>query len=108
MNFCPQRAIQASHLLAVLVFLCGSGVLTKALTALLQSRFPISEGLAGGLLWLVSLPVMIGILVVFYRGWSILLRWKPINCFFEYTTLTRWYRRYREPDTHWRDMAGKK
>ena len=64
--------------------------------------------MAGGLAWLLSLPAMIGILVVIYRVWSILLRWKPINCFFEYTTLTRWYRRYREPDTLWRDMAGKK
>jgi hypothetical protein len=83
------------------------GVLTKALTALLHSRFATSEGLAGSLAWLLSLPLMIGILVDFYRVWSALLRWKPINCFFEYTTLTRWYRRYREPDTLWRDMAGK-
>jgi len=64
--------------------------------------------MAGGLAWLLSLPAMIGILVVLYRVWFTLLRLKPINCFFEYTTLTRWYRRYREPDTLWRDMAGKK
>jgi len=108
MNFCPQRAIQASQLLAALVFLCGSSVLTKALTALLQSQLAISQGLAGGLAWVISLPVLIGILAVIYRVWSTLLLWKPINCFFEYTTLTRWYRRYQEPDTQRRDMAGKK
>jgi len=107
MNFCPQRAIQASQLLAALVFLYGSSVLTKALTALLQSQFAIVAGLAGGLAWLLSLPVLIGIWMVFYRVWFALLRWKPASCFFEYTTLTRWYRRYREPDTLSQDMARK-
>ena len=38
--------------------------------------------------------------------WFRLLAWTPVNALFEYSTLTRLYTRYREPDTDWSDWKS--
>lgn len=108
MNFCPQRAIQASQLLAALVIIYGTGPLANWLTSCLQTHLAFSDNMAGIIGWVASWPLAIAFLVVLYRVWFVLLRWKPVNLFFEYTTLTRWYRRYREPETRIADLIAKK
>lgn len=104
MNYCPQRAIQASQLLALLFLIFGAGRLAGASTSLLKGclggRFAEWTG------WLLSLPLSILVLVAVYRLWFFLLGWRPFNLFFEYTTLTRWFRRYREPDTRRSELVS--
>jgi len=41
-----------------------------------------------------------------YGLWFWLLAWRPFNLLFEYSTLTRLYTRYREPDTAWTDFQA--
>ena len=105
MNYCPQRAIQASQLLALAFLLFGAGALARASAALLKGC--LGEKFAEWTGWMLSLPLSILVLVAVYRVWFFLLGWRPINLFFEYTTLTRWFRRYREPETRRSDLVSK-
>lgn len=108
MAYCPERAIEAGHSWAVLLYFAAT--------------VPVAMWLFNGLdpwvPWLASLdhPAMrlliqyvyfLAALVVAYFVFSLLIRIRPINALFTYTTLTCLYRRYHEPETEAGDLTGK-
>ena len=101
MNFCPQRAVQASHLVVLAMVLLWGPLIRWCAGAL---NLFVPPGVAHFGAVFLSTALGIGFLAIFYRVWFWALRWKPVRLFFEYATLTRWYRRYREPATALRDF----
>jgi len=108
MAYCPEQAVEAGHSWAVLLYF-ATGVpaamwlfqwLTPHLPWIASLDHPAVRGLVQYVYFLLSL------VVAYFLFW-VLIRIRPINTLFTYTTLTRLYRRYHEPDTRADDLAGK-
>ncbi len=106
-SYCPRNAIQASWPLAGIYYVAtwgssGIGLLHRLEAALgirtLAERSRILDGL-------IYIGYYLGVLFVIYGVFHFLIRFRPVNLFFEYITPTRWYRRYREPSTKFGDFA---
>ncbi|MBW2456703.1 MAG: EFR1 family ferrodoxin [Deltaproteobacteria bacterium] len=105
MAYCQRRAIQTSQPWTVLVV-----YLTTLATA---------EALERGVLWatgtVVALPGIVGevasvvagygIVIALYYGYWLLSRFGPTRVLLTYSTPTRYYRRFHEPDTRITDMT---
>jgi Pyruvate/2-oxoacid:ferredoxin oxidoreductase delta subunit len=99
MGFCPEQAVQASH---------PGGVLLWYVTRLTLAAFAAS---------LVTLPtplpliagyvIRLSVFSLAYLPFWYLGRFSPVNGFYFRTTLTRWYRRYHEPETTISDLMRK-
>ncbi len=102
-NYCPRQAVQASHSFAVLLW----WVATLPVPAWLfpGAALPgLPEAWGRGLaIAAVEYPWALLSMAAAYWLWFWLLAWPPVNVFFEYSTLTRLFTRYREPDTSWSD-----
>lgn len=106
MAFCPEKAIEASHSWAVVLF----KLLTISISAWLAHRYgprlPIF--LQGDYRWINRIIDLVYIylgLIVSYYAFYFLTRIPTINSLFTYTTLTYFYRRYHEPGVHSFDIA---
>ncbi len=106
LNFCPHGAVQAGHSWAVLLWMVGSSVAFGAFLYTQITRLvPQLESFRN--YWTVELldaiyyyPAFIIAYFFFYR----LLRFKPINLLFSYTSLGRLFGQYREPSTTLGDL----
>ena len=105
MAFCPQRAIEASHSWAVLLYFLTTVPVSMYLFAWLGGKaHPIHSP------WLaraVNILWMYLSLFASYYVLDLLTRIPHINYLFTHTTLTRIYRRYHEPATSVKDLSGK-
>ncbi len=105
MAFCPTQAIEAGHSWGVLL---GALTLLPVGTWLLNGLARLIPLLADVRGWLWILLEYGYILLAFVAGYVLfawLLRVPAINRFFSRTTLTRYYRRYHEPDTTLKDLS---
>ncbi|MCU0236694.1 MAG: EFR1 family ferrodoxin [Acidobacteria bacterium] len=106
LNYCPRRAVQASHSFAVV--LCWLATLPVGAWLFPDAVMPGVPAPWGR--WLVvavaEYPWMLLSISAAYWLWFRLLAWRPFNLIFEYSTLTRIYTRYREPDTAWTDFQA--
>ncbi|MGD0090544.1 MAG: EFR1 family ferrodoxin [Planctomycetota bacterium] len=98
MGFCPQQAIEASQPLIVLMYYfsvpCGA-----VLLAWLTAQLPALKGLGSWPAILVlAVPYSFLVYWLTHRVVSWLIRIPVLNVLLTCTTLTHWYRRYREPD----------
>ena len=98
-NICPQKSIQSSHSLAVIIF-----YITSAIPVFLWLSQTVDQYISGLSLYLkpvVLYPFTWGIkLSCFYLIYLVfftLLKVKVINKFFEFTSLTKFWRRYKAP-----------
>lgn len=100
MGFCPAKAVEASHPLAVVLY----GIIVLPAPACLMQWLSKSLSPLAGLntgwmmLWFSYLYALASIYLG-YRLFSILLRHKTVNRLFTCITLTHYYRRYHEPNT---------
>ncbi|MFZ5918630.1 MAG: EFR1 family ferrodoxin [Chloroflexota bacterium] len=105
MVFCPTQAVEASHLLAVGIYLLPSVFPLSALLGWLVARAPLLALLNGtprqALEWVYPLIALGLAYPVFHR----LLRIGWVNRFFTHATLTHYYRRYHEPETTLKDLG---
>lgn len=101
-NVCPRRAIQASHALAALIPFMSSLLPVAALLGLFASRIPSPLMKPAGFFirWGISLAVFF--VVSGAAFW--LMRARPINLFFTYTSLTKYWRRYMAPGIKAKDF----
>ena len=104
MSFRPERAVDAGHSwgalqLALTSIPVGTLVLNRA-AAVWPSLASSAER------WQVLIQYLYSLLAMFlaYLLFSLLIRLRPINALFTVTTLTRIYRRCREPDTRVNDL----
>ena len=106
LNYCPQRAVQASHSFAVVLWW---------LVTLPVGAWLFAGGRLGGLpapwgrllvIAAVEYPWALLAMALAYGLWFWMLAWRPLNLLFEYSTFTRIYTRYQEPDTSWSDLQA--
>lgn len=100
LNSCPQKAIEAGQSWAVLLWFIMSFPLSAFLYQLVRDYLPIVAGIENW--WLRELVFCVyyyPAIILAYWLFSKLLRLKPFNLLFTYTTFTRLWKRYREPDT---------
>ena len=99
MSFCPEQAVEAGHSWAVVLYFITTIPVGWWILQRLQLPFNFPAELASYLWFLASLFLA-------YLLFTLLLRVRPINAFFAYTTFTRIFRRYREPDTTLKDLTS--
>jgi ferredoxin len=105
MGYCPQKAIEAGHSLGLLLYFITTipvGVIfMNMLNRLLPSATDLSQS---KLNWLIQYPYILLSIYLSYLLVSLLIRIPIINRAFTWTTFTRFWRRYHEPETRLRDI----
>jgi len=108
MAYCPERAVEAGHSWAVLLYFVVTVPVAMWLFNWLSPMAPwigLLDHLAVRLL--IQYVYFLLALVVAYWVFWLLVRIPLVNTLFTYTTLTRLYRRYHEPDTEVDHLTGK-
>jgi ferredoxin len=103
MGFCPTRAVEASHLLAVGVYVLAVVIARLPLSSWL-SCIPGLALLESVPLWLLESVYAVAALGLIYPLFYLLLRVPWINRFFSRATFTYYYRRYHEPGTTFKEL----
>jgi ferredoxin len=105
MGYCPEQAIEAGHSLGVILYYASIVPVSVFLFDELGGSLPWLAGKGDTWIgWLVQYPYT---LLSFYLAYLLihrLIRIPLFNRLFTYTTLTQFYRRYREPGTKLRDI----
>jgi ferredoxin len=99
MAYCPQQAVEASHLLAVGIYALASAMPTAAFLTWLGTLFLPLAFLSTIPDWIVEWGNGMLALLFLSPAFYGVLRIPWMNTFFTYATLTHYYRRYREPKT---------
>lgn len=98
-NICPQRSIQSSHSLAVILVYITSSI--PVFIWLSQTVDQLTYGLHHYLTPVILFPfqwiIKIASLYIIYLVFFALMKVKFINRLFEFTSLTRFWRRYKAP-----------
>ena len=108
MNTCPKKSIQTAHSFAIpLQYLISFIPITTAIYYLLNIQ--LGEGKTGEFIWsYINAFYKVALVIISYRLFSLLLRVKFINRIFEYTSLTRYWRRYTAPGVNAKKLKVKK
>lgn len=105
MAYCPERAIEAGHSFAVILWYVTVIPVSVYIMSALRENFPwISIADNPVTRFLIDYMYIILSIYVLYLLFSLVLQIPFINTLFTYTTLTRFYRRYHEPDTNTVDL----
>jgi Pyruvate/2-oxoacid:ferredoxin oxidoreductase delta subunit len=104
MGYCSPRAVEASHLLAIGVYLLAAAIPTAVALAWLTARLPFLAFLIRIPPWVLESAYAVLALALIYPLLHLLLRIRIVNWFFTHATLTHYYRRYHEPETRLRDL----
>ncbi len=109
LNFCPHRAVEAGHSWAALLVLISSVSVSALVFDLLAVQWPPLAAIRSPLLLEVLNAVYYypAVLIAYFLFFHA-LRFRPVNRFFTLTTLTHYFRRYREPQTRLADMLRKR
>ncbi len=106
MNFCPQNAIEAGHSWAVLLYFVvtipAAGLVLRSLAERLPAMAALDNRWSGTLLQYAYTLLAIA---ASYLVFTLAIRVPAINRLFTLTTLTHYYRRYREPGTRLKDIT---
>jgi ferredoxin len=97
MAYCPRKAVEAGHSWGVLLYYAPSIPLGWLGAWLLASWSP-------GLRDWGLLPLWFPAMALCYLLFWYLTRFRAVNAFFTWTTLTHFYRRYHEPGTSLADL----
>jgi hypothetical protein len=109
MGYCKKLAIEAGHSWAVLLYFITAIPATTWFLAWLHETFPVLPVIAEyWTLTIFSILYVFPAMMISYFIYWWLIRIPFVNTFFRYTTLTRWYRRYHEPETKLKNMTGGK
>ena len=109
MGYCSKRAVEAGHSWAVLLYFLSSIPVISYLLFKLHVNFPSMPALGCFFPYLTIYIIdCIAAIVISYLLFWYLMRIPAVNTIFTYTTLTRYYRRYHQPDTKVKQMFPKK
>ena len=105
MGFCPERAIEAGHAWAVLLyFIVTLPFAWWLLNAGTRAALWPAPAAGSRLVFWTQYPLTLLALALAYAGFWRLVRVRWINALFATTTFTRRWRRYHEPDTTMEDL----
>lgn len=109
MNYCPEKAVEAGHSWGLVLYFLTTFPLVDWLVHRAAGLFPwLSRAYATPLgSWLLEYPYKLLAIFLAYLLFTLLIRIPLINRLFTVTTLTHYYRRYREPGTGLRDLRKK-
>jgi Pyruvate/2-oxoacid:ferredoxin oxidoreductase delta subunit len=108
MGYCPEEAVQAGHSWAVILYFITVIPFAQYLLNSLVMVLPGAETIRGT--WgmnVIQYPFFLISLAAAYVLFWFLTRIPAVNAVFAYTTLTRAYRRYHEPDTGVKELRRK-
>lgn len=112
MGYCPEKAVEASHPVAIILyFICTfslAGVLGTWLINTNPGAVPLGRLLSNR--WIQMLLNYAYLLISFFLVYVLfyyLVRIRIVNRIFSYLTLTHYYRRYHEPDITRKDYTNK-
>ncbi|MCX6162559.1 MAG: EFR1 family ferrodoxin [Ignavibacteriae bacterium] len=98
-GICPNKSIQTAHTFIIPVIYLIS-LVPFAAGVFNVLKIYIGEGIINGLITVfLNWGFTVALIIIAYRMFSLLLKIKFINKFFEYTSLTRYWRRYLAPGT---------
>ncbi len=106
MAYCNKKAVEAGHSWAVALFYITSVPVVFWISIWFHEQYPGIPRISN--FWLnefLTVFYFFPALILAYRVFWFLIRIKPINTLFTYTTLTRYFRRYREPSTKLKQMT---
>jgi ferredoxin len=109
MNICPSSSVQAGHSWAVLLLLISSFPLSVYVFAFLAARFPGLERFdnvytSEAINFVYFYPAILASYAAFFY----LIRYRPVNILFSWTTFTRLYKRYLAPEVKAAEFGKKK
>ena len=116
MGYCKKKAVEAGHSWAVLLYFITSVPVISFVWAWLHNTmgfYPVMSGYwTEGAIYVFNFLIYIiyFLAAVFLSYWMFwhLIRYPAFNSFFSLTTLTHYYRRYHQPETKLKQLAGKK
>lgn len=116
MGYCRKKAVEAGHSWAVLLYFITSVPVISYAWAWLHGTLNIYPVISG--YWTAEVVYIFNFVLytvyflsaVFLSYWIFwhIVQFPFFNKFFSLTTLTHYYRRYHQPETRLKDMAGKK
>jgi Pyruvate/2-oxoacid:ferredoxin oxidoreductase delta subunit len=107
MGYCPNKAVEASHSLAVFFYFLTMLPVSYYVLNELNKLMPVGQDhfLLNSLIdYCGTLLIIFAVYFLFY--W--LIKIPLLNKLFTYTTLTHLYRRYHEPDTRLKDIKAER
>jgi Pyruvate/2-oxoacid:ferredoxin oxidoreductase delta subunit len=106
--WCPQRAVESGHSLAVVLYFVASIPASVYAMNWMVGRSWLADDLNNPVTqFLLQYPCTILSIFLTYLLFSLLIRIPAVNWLFTYTTLVHYYRRYHEPDTTLKDLDAK-
>lgn len=112
MGYCPEKAVEASHPLAVILYFISTfslaGVIGKWLISVNPGAVILGSIVSNRLIQLMLnyAYILISLFLV-YILFYYLMRIRMVNRIFTYLTLTHYYRRYHEPGISRKDYTNK-
>lgn len=108
MNYCPQQAVEASYPFGALIaYLASLPASAFVLDALARAGLHAAGWQSPVLAWIIDYPYKLLALALGYGILALLLRVRWFNTLLTTLTPTHYYRRYHEPGTRLKDIAGK-
>jgi ferredoxin len=110
MNICPTKSIQTAHSFVILTFIILSFIpYSLWLTATISKYLAGSSILAFNILYKAAgWSFQMLFIFITYHILHFIIKNRSINNFFTYTSLTRYWRRYRSPEVKTSDFRQKK
>ena len=109
MGYCSKKAVEAGHSWAVILYFLGSVPVISYLLHQLHVRFDEIPTLGYFFpdLTLHMIDCITAIVISYLLFWH-LIKIPVVNTIFSYTTFTRYYRRYHQPETKLKQLVPKK
>jgi ferredoxin len=112
MGYCPQKAVEASHPLAIILYFVTTFSLAGAIGTWLTIANPgaVTLGSIFSNRWiqmLLDYSYILSSFFLIYVLFYYLVRIRIVNRIFSYLTLTHYYRRYHEPDITRKECINK-
>jgi Pyruvate/2-oxoacid:ferredoxin oxidoreductase delta subunit len=116
MGYCRKKAVEAGHSWAVVLYFITAVPVIAYLWAWLHETmqfYPVISGhwtieMVYTFNFLIYIVYFLAAVFLAYRIFWYLIRFPVFNTFFSLTTLTHYYRRYHQPQTKIKNLAGKK
>lgn len=108
MNYCPQQAIEVGHSWGVALYFMAMFALPVTLFDIAARHLPFLDSIRNySTVEILNAAYYYPVIIIAYFLFYQLIRWKPINLIFTWTTFTHIFRRFHDPETKVSDLQGR-